>query len=93
MNKKFIRLAERRACLIEQVKQQRAAMSEEAEPWRVALARADEGLAALHYVKNHPVLLVGGTSILLAVVGPGRLWRWLGRGWVAMRMVNKVRIR
>lgn len=93
MNKTLIRLAERRAFLIEESTRQRVALSQESVPWRIVLARADEGIAVVRYVKNHPVRLIGAGSILLAVIGPGRLWRLLGRGVIAWRMANRLRIR
>lgn len=92
MNNALSRLAERRAHLIEESARQRAALSQESVPWRIVLARADEGIAIVRYVKSHPVRLISAGSILLAVAGPGRIWRWLGRGVVAWRMVYRSRI-
>ncbi len=91
MNAKLIRLAERRAALVEQSASQRAALYQATEPWRNVLARADQGLAVVHYVKNHPLWLVSAGGALLTMLGPGRLWRWLGRGLFAWRMVNRFR--
>lgn len=93
MNKTLIRLAERRAFLIGESERQRDALSQESIPWRIMLARADEGIAVVRYVKSHPVRLIGAGSILLAVVGPGRILRWFGRGVVAWRMASRFRIR
>lgn len=93
MNAKLIRLAERRACLIEQTAKQRAALAQEAEPLRTVLARADQGLAVVRYLKSHPLWLVSGGGTLIALLGPGRLWRWFGRGLVGLQMVNRIRFR
>ncbi|HEY0721189.1 MAG TPA: YqjK-like family protein [Gammaproteobacteria bacterium] len=92
MNAKLSRLAQRRTLLIEQAAQQRAALSQASEPWRNLLARADQGIAVLRYLKNHPVWLASAGGALLAVLGPGRLWRWFGRGLFAWRMVQRLRI-
>lgn len=90
MNKKLIPLAERRERLIAQAAAQRLALAQNIEPWRVPLARADQGLAALRYIKSHPGWLIGG-GLLLAALRPGRVGKWLGRGWVAWQMISKLR--
>ena len=90
MNEKLIRLAERRERLVAQAAAQRMTLAQNIEPWRNPLARADQGLAALRYIKNHPAWIVGG-AILLAVLRPGRVGKWLGRGWVTWQMIHKLR--
>lgn len=90
MNEKLIRLAERRERLVAQAAAQRMALAQNIEPWRTPLARVDQGLAALRYIKSHPAWIIGG-SVLLAVLRPGRAGKWLGRGWVAWQMLHKLR--
>jgi len=90
MNDKLIRLAERRERLVAQAAAQRMALAQNIEPWRNPLARVDQGLAALRYIKSHPAWIVGGVA-LLAALRPGRVGKWLGRGWVTWQMVNKLR--
>jgi hypothetical protein len=90
MNNKLIRLAERRERLVTQAAAQRMALAQNIEPWRKPLARADQGLAALRYIRNHPAWIVGGV-VLLAVLRPGRIGKWLGRGWVTWQMLHKLR--
>ena len=90
MNDKLIRLAERRERLVAQAAAQRMALAQNIEPWRIPLARADQGLAALRYIKSHPAWLVGGV-VLLAALRPGRAGKWLGRGWVMWQMMHKLR--
>jgi len=92
MNEKLIRLAERRERLVAQAAAQRMALAQNIEPWRNPLARADQGLAALRHIKNHPLWIVGGIA-MLAVLRPGRAGKWLGRGWVAWQMMHKLRDR
>ena len=90
MNDKLIRLAERRERLVAQAAAQRMALAQNIEPWRTPLARADQGLAALRYIKNHPAWIVGGVA-LLAILRPSRIGKWLGRGWVTWQMMRKLR--
>lgn len=90
MNKTLIRLADRRERLVEQAAAQRVQLAQGIEPWRVPLARADQGLAALRYIKRHPAWMVGG-GILLATLRLGRIRKWLQRGWVAWQVVHKLR--
>jgi len=90
MNDKLIRLAQRRERLVAQAAAQRMALAQNIGPWRIPLARADQGLAALHYIRSHPAWIVGGV-VLLAVLRPGRIGKWLGRGWVTWQMMRKLR--
>lgn len=90
MNDKLIRLAERRERLVAQAAAQRMTLAQNIEPWRNPLARADQGLAALRYIKSHPAWIVGGV-VLLAALRPGRVWKWLGRSWVTWQMMHKLR--
>ena len=92
MSKKLIRLAERREHLVAQAAAQRLALAQNIEPWRIPLARADQGLAALRYIKSHPVWIAGGV-FLLAALRPGRAGKWLGRGWAAWQIIRKLRDR
>lgn len=93
MNAKLLQLAKRREALIEQAAKQRAAISKGVQPWRSTLARADQGVAVLRYLKSHPIWLAAGSGLLLAILGPGRAWRWLGRGWIGLQMLNQLRSR
>jgi hypothetical protein len=90
MNEKLKLLAERRERLVAQAAAQRMALAQNIEPWRQPLARVDQGLAALRYIKNHPTWIVGGIA-LLAALRPGRAGKWLARGWAAWQLVHKLR--
>jgi hypothetical protein len=87
MNKKLIRLAERRERLVTRAAEQRVVLAQNIEPYRLPLALADRGLYALRYIKSHPEWLVG-VVVLLAALRPGRVGKWLGRGWVTWRMMS-----
>lgn len=91
MNRKLARLAQQRQVLLEQCAQQRATLTQAAAPWRNTLAQADKGVAALRYLRSHPIWFAGGGGLLLALLGPGRVWRWLGRGWFGLQMYNRLR--
>lgn len=87
MNAKLTLLTKRRERLIEQTAAQRMALAQNIAPWRIPLARVDQGLAALRYLRHHPVWIVGG-GIVLAALRLRRVGKWLGRGWVAWRMLQ-----
>jgi len=90
MNKKLLRLAERRERLVAQVAAQRAALAENIEPWRMPLALADQGLSVLRYIRRHPEW-IAGVVVLVAALRPGRAGKWLGRGWVTWQVMHKLR--
>jgi len=87
MNKKLMRLAERREHLIGQAAAQRMALAQNIEPWRIPLARVDQGLAVLRFIKRHSSWVVGG-MVLIAALRPGRVGKWLRRGWVTWQMMH-----
>jgi hypothetical protein len=90
MNKKLIRLAERRERLVTRAAEQRVALAQNIEPYRMPLALADRGINALRYVKSHPEWIVG-VVVLLVALRPGRVGKWLGRGWVTWQMMYTLR--
>jgi hypothetical protein len=89
MNEKFIQRGKRREYLIEQAAMQRIAFAQSITPWRKPLAITDFGLAAFRYIKSHPTCLAGG-SLLLMVLRPRRVGRWLRRGLVVWQVVRKL---
>lgn len=90
MSANLARLRERRERLVAQAAMQRKALAQDIEPWRIPLALADQGLAALRYVKTHPEWVVG-VVVLLAALRPRRVGKWLGRGWVSWRVMHGLR--
>jgi len=90
MNKKLIRLAERRERLVTRAAEQRVVLAQNIEPYRIPLALADRGMNALRYIKHHPEWIIGGV-VLLAALRPGRVGKWLGRGWVTWQMMYTLR--
>ena len=87
MNKELVRLSEKRERLLNRVAQQRVALRQNVEPWRVPLALADRSITALVYVRQHPQWMVG-IVILLTVARPARAWKWLERGLITWQMVR-----
>ncbi|MCR4298000.1 MAG: YqjK-like family protein [Gallionella sp.] len=92
MNKKLICLEERRERLIARAAAQRMALAQSIEPWRIPLARADQGLSVLRYVRSHPVWIAASIA-LLAVLRPGRAGKWLRLGLITWQMRPKLRSR
>jgi hypothetical protein len=90
MNEKLFELALRRERLIAQAAQQRTTLARSVQVWRVPLALADEGLAALRYLKQHPMWVVGGVAVVV-VLRPRSVAKWVRRGWAAYRIVRRVR--
>lgn len=90
MNRNLLRLAERREGLVAQAAAQRTALAQNIEPWRLPLALADQGLAALRFVKRHPVWIVGGVVVFAALL-PAQTGKWLRRGWITWRILQELR--
>lgn len=90
MNANLVRLAERRERLVAQAAAQRRALGQDLGPWRKPLALADQGVNALRYIRSHPEWLVG-VVILLAVLRPRRVGKWLGRGLVSWQVMHRLR--
>lgn len=87
MTEKLAHLVERRENLIRLAADQRTALAKNIEPWRIPLARVDQGMAALRAIKRNPAWIVGGVT-LLTVLRPYRFVKWLRGGWVAWRMLR-----
>jgi len=90
MSEKVDRLALRRKHLVAQAAEQRAMLAQSIEPWRAPLARVDQGLVALRFVRSHPAIGIVGVAALLAALRLGRVGKWLQIGWVAWQMKHKL---
>ncbi|WP_124948404.1 YqjK-like family protein [Sulfuriferula thiophila] len=89
MSKKLVLLTERRERLVALAAAQRVMLAATIEPWRIPLTRVDQGLTLLRYLKHHPVWLIG-SGLALATLRPIYLGKWLGRGWVAWKLLRKL---
>lgn len=89
MNDKLIHLAKRRERLIANAEAQRTALAQNVESWRRPLMLADQGLAAIRFVKRHP-FWTGSVVFLLTALRPGRIGEKLRRGWIAWQVIRKL---
>ena len=90
MPDKSARLVAQREYLIRLAAAQRIAFAQHIEPWRVPLARVDQGLTALRTIKRNPAWIIGGI-VLLTVLRPYRFLKWLRGGWVTWQMLRRLR--
>ncbi len=90
MNEKSAGLLAQRERLIQLAASQRTTLAQNIEPWRIPLARVDQGLAAVRAIRRNPVWIVGG-FVLLAALRPFRVATWLRRGWMTWQMLRGLR--
>jgi len=90
VNQRLARVAERRTLLVERAAAQRTALGRAAAPWRARLAVADQGIAAVGYLRRRPGLLVLGALLVLAL-RPRRVATWLQRGWLVWEIGRRLR--
>jgi hypothetical protein len=89
MKDKLDHLAERRAKLLGKAAAQRTILAQNVESWRRPLLLADQGLAALRFVKRNPLWL-GGCVVIITALLPGRMGEKLRRGWLAWQVMHKL---
>ena len=89
MNKKLTRLAEQREHLVAQAAAQRSALAHNLVPWREPLALADRGVAALRYVRRHPVWLLGAV-LVIAALRTRRAGKWTRFAWVGWQVGRRL---
>jgi hypothetical protein len=89
MNENLLRLAKRRERLVTDAQAQRLVIEQNVNVWRKPLAMADQGLHALRYIRNHPMLIAGGSAALLSTRRPGGIGKWFRRGWVAWQILRR----
>jgi len=92
MSKGKLSLAQRRARLVAQVEQQRGTLAKGVEEWRAPLVMVDQGVSVLCYIRRHPEW-VAGAAVLIAALRSHRSGVWLGRGWMAWQVINRLRNR
>lgn len=90
MTDKLELLRARREELVARAAAQRGDLRENLEPLRQPLARVDQALAVIAYVKRHPSLMVG-VAVVALIVRRGPAGKWLGRGWLAWQTVQGLR--
>jgi YqjK-like protein len=90
MNKKLLKLAKRREYLVAKAENQRMQLAQAVDVWRVPLALADQGLAALGFIKKHPILAAGGSAVLVRLLRKSFIGKWFSRGLFALQIVRKL---
>ncbi len=93
MNKKLLLLAQRRERLVLEAAQQRMQLAQAIVAWRGPLALADQGLAAISFIKNHPFYVTGVSAILIRLFRKSFIGKWLGRGMMAWQLITKLQRR
>ena len=93
MNEKLLKLAQRREHLVLEAAKQRLQLAQAVEVWREPLALADQGLAAISYIKKHPILIAASSAVLVRLVRKSFIGKWLGRGMMAWQLVRKLQSR
>jgi hypothetical protein len=90
MNKKLLKLAKRREYLVAKAENQRMQLAQAVDVWRAPLALADQGLAALGFIKKHPILAAGGSAVLVRLLRKSFIGKWFSRGLFALQIVRKL---
>lgn len=84
-------LARRKERLIARAEQQRIVISASCLQLRKPLGMVDRGIAVVHYLKAHPLLLAAGI-LAMAAIGRRNLLGWAGRGLFVWRALRSVRL-
>ena len=90
MNKKLLKLAQRRERLVSEAAEQRVQLAQAVEAWSTPLALLDQGLAAIRFIKKHPILMAGSAAVLVRLVRKSFIGKWFGRGMMAWQLVRKL---
>ena len=77
-------LEHRRAVLVAQAAEQRAALAAAFEPWRAPIAVVDRGVEAVRFLKRYPAILAAAAAVV-AILKPRRAWQWGQRAFVVWR--------
>lgn len=90
MNPKLLELATRHGALKARIDEQRRLLGQHSVPLEGALARGDQVLKGVDWLKHHPAAVAIAVAVA-AVARPRRVVRWarrgffLWRGWQAIR--------
>lgn len=82
MNPELLKIQQQRAALQAQIAIQREQIAQLTQPWKIPLSVVDRGLGGIRWLFAHPLVLVGGTALLLLRIG-GVVGLLMGawRGW------------
>jgi YqjK-like protein len=90
MSEKLRNLAERREHLVSQAAEQRLLLAQNVETWRAPIALVDRGLAAVSYIKRHPISAVSASLGLFIVMRSSSTTKWFQRGWLVWQVVRRL---
>ena len=91
MNKKSCNLAKRREALVQEAVQQRILLKQIVDTWRAKLIIADQSIALVAQIKQHPVLAIGASFSMLTLMQSKLIRKWFRRSWLVWQVVRKVR--
>lgn len=87
---KLLILAQRRERLVLEAAQQRVQLTEAIEAWRGPLALADQGLAAISFIKSHPFYVAGISAVFLRLFRKSFIGKLFLRGKIALHLARKL---
>lgn len=90
MNRERLILAKRREHLVREAAEQRVMLSQSVNALRTPLIFVDRGLAVMRFIKIHPILIAGGSAILVKLLKKSFLGKWFGRGILAWRLLREL---
>jgi hypothetical protein len=94
MNEKLVSIAARKQALSEKAALQRTVLAQNVQALHEPIAIADRGLQILHYFRQHPVLMLGATSVCGVLIRKLHIARFnllLQTGWSVFQLVRDVR--
>ena len=68
MNEKLLKLAQLREHLVSEAAKQRLQLAQAVETWSEPLALAEQGLAAISFIKKDPILMAASSAVLVRLV-------------------------
>ncbi len=94
MNEKLASLTARKQALAQKAALQRTVIAQNMQALQRPIVIADQGLQVLRYFRQHPVLMLGVTSIsgiLIRRLQMARFTALLQTGWSVFQLVRDVR--
>ncbi len=89
MNRRMIDVQQRRGELLARIAAQRVEVAELGARWQAPLALADQGLAALRFLRSKPLLVAGvGALLVIRRRGVAGLVRGAWRVWKGYRFIS-----
>jgi hypothetical protein len=91
MSNKLRNLAKSREHLVADAATQRLLLSQNIETLRAPLVLADRGLAAVRYIKSHPIWVAGAGVGVLTIVRPSRIGKRFQSALLVWQVVCRLR--